>query len=68
MSAQNAKIMKAIISTGLHIEYENGGGTHKVITDYAINIRDALSKLYPLTENQWDEVLRDIASYADCLY
>ena len=68
MNVNNIEIMKAIISTGLHIEYENRGGTHKVITDYAINIRDALSKLYPLTENQWDEVLRDIASYADCLF
>ena len=68
MSAKNAEIMKAIISTGLHIEYENMGGTHRGITNYALNVKDALGKLDPLTENQWDEVLRDIASYADCLF
>ena len=68
MNAKNAEIMKAIISTGLHIEYENRGGTHKVITDYALNVKDALNELYPLTENQWNEVLRDVASYADCLF
>lgn len=63
----NTEIMKAVISTGLHIEYKDGGATHKGITDFAVAIKKALHPLYPLTDKQWNEVLRDIAHYADCL-
>ena len=66
--ATNAEIMKAVISTGLHTHYENeqAASTDEVLSR-AITIKDALHSLYPLTDADWTEVLRDIGTYADCL-
>lgn len=64
----NAEIMKAVISTGLHIHYrdENASNVDEVLA-LAIEIKDALNSLYRLTDQEWAAVLSDIGSYADCL-
>jgi len=65
----NAEILKNMISTGLHIKYEHElADSHKEILDFANSIKDALLPLFPVTDNEYEEViLNDIASYADCI-
>jgi hypothetical protein len=62
------EIVKGMISTSLHIKYENSSAYSKdeLLRD-AIAIKDAISPLYSVTDRQWQNILADIASYADCL-
>ena len=67
MNATNTEIMKSMISTNLHLTAETRTMTHNEITGIAAALRKALHTLYPVTDKEWEEVLLDIARYADCL-
>ena len=67
-SIGSLEIMKSVISTSLHIRYrdDTACNTEEVLS-HAIAIKDALTTLYPLSDSEWSEVLRDIGTYATCL-
>ena len=68
MRVTNLEIMKSFISSGLRIIYRDCLASSKdEILASAINIKVAFSHLYPLTDKEWSEALRDIGSYADSL-
>ena len=63
----NQFILTRMISTALMLESENGSLTHKKITDRALKLRKCLAPLYPVTDEEWETILRGIADYADYL-
>jgi hypothetical protein len=63
----NTEILKKMISTSLHITAESRPMTFGEITATAVSLKNALHSLYPTTDKEWEEVMRDIGSYAYCL-
>ena len=62
------EIVKRMISTALHTKYENSKANSKdEILGQAIDIKKALDSLYSVDDKQWQNILADIGSYADCL-
>ena len=63
----NENIISAMISTCLHIKAESSRLTRTEILDTAASLKKASASLYPVTDKEWDGILKGIARYADCL-
>ena len=65
---ENARIVAGMISAALHTLFEDDFAKgHTVILGIADDIRNCLSTLYPLSNEEWETVLRDMADYTACL-
>lgn len=63
----NKEILSNVISAVLHTLAERALLIHKEITDTAAALRNSLAPVYPVTDREWEDVLRGVARYADCL-
>ncbi len=63
----NQELLSAVISANLHFAAERESLYVDDVIARAVVLKDMLSPLYPVTDKEWEQTLREIGKYADLL-